>query len=197
MGSGVRILPAPAPALDSIARMGIGTVEPRRSERIRYCVRSSRLGELLVAGTARGVCYARFGTRESELLRRLAAEFAYAELAPVRGGSIPRWAAQIVAHVDGRSEPLEVPLDVRGSCFQKRVWSAIGRIPRGRTRCYSDVAAAIGAPRAARAVARACASNPVQVVTPCHRVTPTAGGVGGYAGGVRRKAALLGIEGAR
>jgi AraC family transcriptional regulator of adaptative response/methylated-DNA-[protein]-cysteine methyltransferase len=164
---------------------------------IEYCVESSRLGKLLVAGTARGVCFVRFGTSAAGLVRRLQSEFAFGEIAPARDGSVGEWAARVVAYVDGRSESLEVPLDVRGSRFQKRVWHALGRIPRGRTRAYSEVAAEVGAPRAARAVARACASNPVLVITPCHRVISKDGGLGGYAGGVRRKQALLETEGAR
>ena len=172
-------------------------MQAKRNERIHYCIRASRLGRLLVAGTGRGVCFVRFGARDAELVRLLESEFAFAEVARVRSGSVPEWAEQIVGYVDGRSEALDVPLDVRGSRFQKRVWSALGRIPRGQTRAYSDVAAAIGAPRAARAVARACASNPALVVTPCHRVIEKSGGLGGYAAGVRRKAALLANEGAR
>jgi AraC family transcriptional regulator of adaptative response/methylated-DNA-[protein]-cysteine methyltransferase len=166
-------------------------------EPIFYCLRSSRLGRLLVAGTDRGVCFVRFGSREADLRTLLAREFAFAEIARARRGVPLEWADRIVAYVEGRSEALEVPLDVRGSRFQQRVWSAIGRIPRGQTRAYSDVAAAIGRPAAVRAVARACATNPTLVVTPCHRVIEKGGGLGGYAAGARRKRALLDREGAR
>ena len=165
-----------------------------RSAGIHYCIRSSRLGRMLVAGTTRGVCFVRFGTRDADLVRLLEVEFPFGVCARTRSGSVSEWASRLVGYVDGRSEVVDVPLDVRGSRFQKRVWSALAKIPRGQTRAYSEVAAAIGAPRAARAVANACASNPVLVVTPCHRVIEKGGGLGGYAAGVRRKAALLASE---
>jgi AraC family transcriptional regulator of adaptative response/methylated-DNA-[protein]-cysteine methyltransferase len=169
-------------------------MQETRSEAIHYCIRPSRLGRLLVAGTARGVCFVRFGTREAVLVRLLESEFAFGVFVRVQSGSVPEWASLLVGYVDGRSEAVDVPLDVRGSRFQKRVWSALAKIPRGQTRAYSEIAAAIGSPRSARAVARACASNPVLVVTPCHRVIEKGGGLGGYAVGVRRKAALLASE---
>jgi AraC family transcriptional regulator of adaptative response/methylated-DNA-[protein]-cysteine methyltransferase len=176
----------------------MSTANPaNRSERIHFCVLSSRLGQLLVAGTRRGVCFVRFGASEGELVRLLEREFAFAEIARGRRGSLLQWAGRIGAYVDGVSVTLDVPLDVRGSRFQRRVWDALGRIPRGQTRAYSDIASEIGSPRAARAVAGACANNPVLVVTPCHRVVEKHGGLGGYAAGVRRKAALLESEEAR
>jgi AraC family transcriptional regulator of adaptative response/methylated-DNA-[protein]-cysteine methyltransferase len=165
-----------------------------RSEGIHYCIRSSRLGRLLVAGTARGVCFVRFGRREADLVRLLESEFAFGVFVRADSGSVLEWASRIVGYVDGHSQTIDVPLDVRGSRFQKRVWSALGKIPRGQTRAYSEVAAAVGSPGAARAVANACASNPALVVTPCHRVIEKGGGLGGYAAGVRRKAALLASE---
>jgi len=163
---------------------------------IHYCFRSSELGRLLVAGTKRGVCFVRFGGGEAELRRLLEHEFAFAEIALARGGVPQAWADRILAYVDGRSAAIDVPLDVRGSRFQQRVWGALRRIPRGQTRAYSDVAKTIGRPTAARAVARACATNPVLIATPCHRVIAKSGELGGYAAGVRRKRALLDREGA-
>ena len=166
-----------------------------KNEPIHYCVRSCSLGELLVAGTSRGVCFVRFGARDASLRKLLEREFPFGEFSRGRREDVLRWADHIVAYVDGRSDSVDVPLDVRGSRFQKRVWDALRRIPRGQTRAYSDVAGAIGRPRAARAVARACAANPVPVVTPCHRVIEKSGGLGGYNGGVGRKQALLQTEG--
>ena len=165
-------------------------------ESIEYSLRSSPLGRLLVAGTQRGVCFVDFGTSDRELRERLAREFPFADCRAVRGPLVRSWADQIARCVDGRSDRASVPLDVRGSQFQRRVWAALRRIPRGQTRAYSDVARRIGRPTATRAVARACASNPTPVVTPCHRVIEKGGGLGGYARGVRRKRRLLEIEGA-
>ncbi len=166
------------------------------AESIEYSLRSTPLGRLLVAGTQRGVCFVDFGSRDGELLERLAREFPFADCRPARGPSVRSWANQIAGCVDGRADRVGVPLDVRGSRFQRRVWAALRRIPRGETLAYSDVARKIGRPTAARAVARACASNPTPVVTPCHRVIEKGGGLGGYARGVRRKRRLLQMEGA-
>ncbi len=149
-----------------------------------------------MAGTQRGVCFVDFGTSDRELRERLAREFPFADCRAVRGPLVRSWADRIAHCMDGRSDRASVPLDVRGSQFQRRVWAALRRIPRGQTRAYSDVARRIGRPTATRAVARACASNPTPVVTPCHRVIEKGGGLGGYARGVRRKRRLLEIEGA-
>ncbi|MDH3685292.1 MAG: methylated-DNA--[protein]-cysteine S-methyltransferase [Myxococcales bacterium] len=162
---------------------------------IDYRVRACSLGQLLVAGTSRGVCYVRFGAQDDELRGRLEDEFPYARFCEVADGDVKRWSDLVAAYVDGATTRVDVPLDVRGSAFQRRVWRALGDIPRGETRSYSEVALALGNPRAARAVARACATNPVVVVTPCHRVVARAGGLGGYSGGVARKRALLRTEG--
>ena len=102
----------------------------------------------------------------------------------------------IVKHLEGREPHLDLPVDVRATAFQWRVWEELRRIPRGETRSYADVARAIGRPRAVRAVARACATNPVAIVVPCHRVVPASGGTGGYRWGADRKAALLERESA-
>jgi AraC family transcriptional regulator of adaptative response/methylated-DNA-[protein]-cysteine methyltransferase len=163
---------------------------------IGYRVRACSLGRLLVAGTPRGVCFVRLGAADAPLRRDLERELPWAEIRSVRNGHVREWSDAIARYVDGASASLDVPLDVRGSAFQRRVWSALRRIPRGATRSYAEVARAVGAPQAARAVARACAANPTPVVTPCHRVVPRRGGVGGYALGVRRKRALLAAEGA-
>jgi AraC family transcriptional regulator of adaptative response/methylated-DNA-[protein]-cysteine methyltransferase len=162
---------------------------------IDYRVRTCSLGRLLVAGTGRGVCYVRFGERDAELRRHLEGEFPYGEFREVANGQVRRWSDTVARYVDGESEEVDVPLDVRGSAFQRRVWAALRRIPRGQTRAYSDIAHSLGSPKGARAVARACATNPVAVVTPCHRVVERSGGLGGYAYGLARKRALLRTEG--
>jgi AraC family transcriptional regulator of adaptative response/methylated-DNA-[protein]-cysteine methyltransferase len=162
---------------------------------IRWTIRDTTLGPLLVAATQRGVCFAAFGASEVELEAALAGELPYAERRR-DDSALAAWASALVAGVDGGGSRGDVPLDVRGSRFQRRVWDALRAIPRGRTRSYGELAAALGAPRAARAVARACAANPVPVAIPCHRVVPKAGGTGGYAFGAWRKRALLAREGA-
>src|SRR5206468_332838 len=108
---------------------------------------------------------------------------------------LAQWANAIVAHLAGREPRLDLPLDVQATAFQWQVWQALAAIPYGETRTYSAVAASIGRPRASRAVARACATNPVALAIPCHRVVPAAGGQGGYRWGAVRKKALLTQEG--
>jgi AraC family transcriptional regulator of adaptative response/methylated-DNA-[protein]-cysteine methyltransferase len=163
------------------------------TESVAYTIRSTSLGLLLVAGSARGVCQVRFGTSESALAAALARELPCARLE--RGGErVARWADELAAAAEGRGDLSRVPLDVAGSRFQRRVWDALRRIPRGATRGYGELAEALGRPRAARAVARACATNPVPLAVPCHRIVPKTGGVGGYRFGAWRKRALLAAE---
>jgi AraC family transcriptional regulator of adaptative response/methylated-DNA-[protein]-cysteine methyltransferase len=168
---------------------------------IWYCVRACSLGRLLVAGTERGVCFVRFGESEAELEHRLKGAFPFAPLE--RAGDDPEddrvsaWGHALADYVDGRSDSAEVPLDVSGSRFEERVWQALRQIPSGETAAYSEIARRLGNPRAARAVARACADNPAPLVIPCHRVIEKSGALGGYGGGVSRKRALLEREGAR
>ncbi len=166
------------------------------NHRIRYVSGRCGLGALIVAGTERGVCFVWLGASEGEGRRQLARELPFAELERTSRGDVARWALAIRGYIDARHDQLDVPLDVAGSAFQKRVWAALRRIPRGRTRSYSEVARSVGSPRGARAVARACAANPVPIVTPCHRVVRSGGELGGYALGVRRKRLLLQREGA-
>jgi AraC family transcriptional regulator of adaptative response/methylated-DNA-[protein]-cysteine methyltransferase len=163
---------------------------------IEYGLRSTPLGLLLVAATARGVCFVDFGTRSDALRERLAREFPFAELRRASGVSARSWTEAIARYVAGESQSADVPLDVRGSQFQKRVWEALRRIPRGETRTYSEIARRMGAPSAARAVGRACAANPTPVVVPCHRVVAKSGALGGFARGAARKRSLLELEGA-
>src|SRR5947199_7099098 len=135
------------------------------------------------------------GASDGEIERQLAHEYPAASVAVEDEGSLARWTKEILAHLAGRRPRLDLPLDVQATAFQWRVWQALAAIPYGETRTYGDIAAAIGRPRAVRAVARACASNPVALAIPCHRVVPAAGGVGGYRWGTARKKALLAGEG--
>ncbi len=160
---------------------------------LRYATRSTDLGELLLVASSRGVCLVRFGRDEAELLELLRREFPCAGRRPDPEGLRP-WMDALLAVVGGRPPRETVPLDVRGSRFQRRVWQALTRIPSGETRSYREVARALGAPGAARAVGSACATNPVPLLVPCHRVVRGDGSLGGFVGGVWRKRALLGRE---
>jgi AraC family transcriptional regulator of adaptative response/methylated-DNA-[protein]-cysteine methyltransferase len=163
---------------------------------ITYAVAASALGRLLVAATAAGVCAVKLGTADETLAADLTAEFPGATI--TRGTLPAGWAKAIATAIGTRPATTpDVPLDVRGTAFQWRVWKALQAIPAGATRSYAEVAAAIGRPKAVRAVARACATNPVALVVPCHRVVPSAGGTGGYRWGAERKAALLARESRR
>ncbi|MGE5232403.1 MAG: bifunctional DNA-binding transcriptional regulator/O6-methylguanine-DNA methyltransferase Ada [Deltaproteobacteria bacterium] len=157
---------------------------------IRYAVVASPLGRLLVAATERGVCSVRLGEDDPALEAGLRAEFPEARLAADPEG-LGAWAHEIVRHLEGETPRVDVPLDVRATAFQWRVWSALRTIPMGQTRSYAEVAQVVGAPRGARAVAQACAANPVALVVPCHRVVRGDGELGGYKWGARRKVLLL------
>jgi AraC family transcriptional regulator of adaptative response/methylated-DNA-[protein]-cysteine methyltransferase len=157
---------------------------------IRCTVISTELGKLLVATTPRGVCAVRFGESEAALLRELKKDFSAAEIRRDDVG-LESVATQIKQLLSGSAAPLNIPLDLRGTAFQQMVWKELRRIPQGQTRSYTDVAKAIGKPKAVRAVANACGSNPVAIVVPCHRVVQKNGSLAGYRWGVKRKAALL------
>ncbi len=165
------------------------------SRSLAYTIVDSALGPLLVTTSERGVCHVRFGDHEDELAEALRAELPCARVVR-RDPAVKPWAEAIARYVDGRTARLEVPLDVAGSRFQRRVWDALRRIPLGETRAYGELAAKLGSPQGARAVARACATNPVAVVVPCHRVIGRDGSLAGYAYGIERKRALLRTEGA-
>ncbi|HET7600515.1 MAG TPA: bifunctional DNA-binding transcriptional regulator/O6-methylguanine-DNA methyltransferase Ada [Gemmatimonadales bacterium] len=158
--------------------------------RIRWTIAPSPLGLVLIAATERGVCAVQLGDDESRLAAALRHEFPAAELVP-DDESLGDWVAAVVRRVGGEPTSDDVPLDVRATAFQWRVWTTLRGIPRGETRTYAEVARDVGAPRATRAVARACASNPVAVLVPCHRVVRTDGELGGYRWGLERKAKLL------
>jgi AraC family transcriptional regulator of adaptative response/methylated-DNA-[protein]-cysteine methyltransferase len=158
--------------------------------RIQYTIVASPVGRLLVASTPRGVCAVVMGPSDGELKRSLSREYPKAVIVR-RAGGLAAWTGRILAHLAGRRPRLDLPLDIQATAFQWQVWQALAAIPYGATRTYSEIAGAIGRPSAARAVARACASNPVAVAIPCHRVVPAAGGPGGYRWGTSRKRALL------
>jgi AraC family transcriptional regulator of adaptative response/methylated-DNA-[protein]-cysteine methyltransferase len=161
---------------------------------IRFTIVDSPLGRLLVGATSRGVCAVSMGSSDEELERALVSEYPAAVIARDTE-ALAAWTRGVLEHLAGRRPRLDLPLDVQATAFQWQVWTALGSIPYGETRSYTDVALAIGRPRAARAVARACATNPVALAIPCHRVVPAAGGVGGYRWGAARKKALLAREG--
>jgi AraC family transcriptional regulator of adaptative response/methylated-DNA-[protein]-cysteine methyltransferase len=160
---------------------------------LRYTIVDCPLGRLLVAATDRGVSLVSLGDGDAALERALRQEYPAAETTR-DDGALAGWVGQIVKHLEGREPHLDLPTDVRATAFQWQVWQELRRIPRGETRTYADVARAIGRPRAVRAVARACATNPVALVVPCHRVVPSQGGPGGYRWGAGRKERLLAGE---
>lgn len=160
---------------------------------IHYTIVHSAMGQVLVAATGRGVCAVAMGASDTELKSGLAHEYPAATIAAAEG-VMTRWTADILARLAGRTPHLALPLDVRATAFQWQVWQALSAIPSGETRTYGEIASAIGQPRAARAVARACATNPVAAAIPCHRVVAARGAIGGYRWGVRRKKELLARE---
>ena len=160
---------------------------------IQYAIADSPLGKMLVAATHAGICFVAFGLLESDLEDDLASRFP-ASTRSRDEGELGSAVTQILAQMTEHPVTLELPLDVRATVFQRRVWEALQRIPRGETRTYSQIAQEIGQPTAVRAVARACATNPVAVVVPCHRVIGSDGTLTGYRWGVERKKKLLELE---
>lgn len=159
-------------------------------EAIRFALGESTLGGLLVAATDDGVCAVFLGDDPQALLDDLQRRFPKAELV---GGDrdFERLVAQVAGHMERPGEPWELPLDLRGTAFQLRVWKALQGIPPGRTATYAEIAEKLGEPKAVRAVAGACAANKIAVAIPCHRVVRTGGGLSGYRWGVERKRELL------
>lgn len=156
-------------------------------ERIRYVIADCSLGPILIAWTKRGVCEVAFGASPAELIARMKTHFPKAAL---EASEQTDWAHAVIDSVE-MATPADIPLDIRGTAFQERVWRELRSIPIGETRTYSEVAEALGQPTAARAVARACADNKLAVVVPCHRVVRKDGGLSGYRWGVDRKRELL------
>ena len=168
-------------------------------DEITYFVSDCPLGKVLVAQTATGVCAVLLGDSEQELLDELRSRTAGAELqagqkGSGRTGSDPTAAAAVVALIRNPDQAVRLQLDLRGTRFQQKVWQQLCAIPCGSTMSYSQVARSIGHPTAARAVAGACAANPIAVVIPCHRVIAADGGLGGYRWGIERKRRLLQAE---
>ncbi len=167
-----------------------------KGARIGYDVVDSPLGRLLVAATQQGICFVCLGDQDDPLIEALEAEFPAAESILRDGGTIGPALEQLVAYLDGQTPHLDLPLDIRATAFQRRVWQELIAIPYGETRSYSEIAEKLGLPQGQRAVARACATNPVPLVVPCHRVLRQDGGLGGYRWGLRRKEALIATEAA-
>jgi AraC family transcriptional regulator of adaptative response/methylated-DNA-[protein]-cysteine methyltransferase len=163
---------------------------------IRYTIADSPLGKMLVAATDFGVCAILFGRDQSELEADLRQRFAKAQLVAAKGNT--GWLAEAVAFVLSQltetPTAAKFPLDVRATAFQQRVWKALQAIPRGQTRSYGELARELGKPTAARAVASACANNPVAIAIPCHRLIGSDGSLTGYRWGLERKQKLLAAE---
>ncbi|MFZ0792544.1 MAG: bifunctional DNA-binding transcriptional regulator/O6-methylguanine-DNA methyltransferase Ada [Candidatus Korobacteraceae bacterium] len=157
---------------------------------ITFAIAPTPLGRLLIAATERGLCAVRFGDNAADLERELRKEFHAAELHR-DGAGMQRYVEPLLATVRGEHTTVDLPLDVRATAFQMIVWEKLRQIPRGETRSYGEVAREIGEPGAVRAVARACASNPVALTVPCHRVVRSDGDLAGYRWGLERKKKLL------
>jgi AraC family transcriptional regulator of adaptative response/methylated-DNA-[protein]-cysteine methyltransferase len=160
---------------------------------IRYTCADSPLGRMLIAATDKGICAIQFADSDDELEQGLRHEFPFANRRR-DDDAMQGWKGDLLRHMRGQRLNASLPLDIQATAFQRRVWSHLQSIPFGATRSYAEVAKAIGQPTATRAVARACASNPVAVAIPCHRVVSKSGDTGGYRWGVERKKTLLGLE---
>lgn len=159
-------------------------------EEIRFAIGQSSLGAVLVAASAKGVCAISLGDDPEELLRDLQNRFPQATLIGA-DKAFEHYVAAAVGLVERPQAPFDLPLDIRGTAFQQRVWAALRKIPAGTTVSYAEIARRIGAPKSVRAVAGACAANPVSLAVPCHRVVRSDGALSGYYWGVERKRALL------
>jgi AraC family transcriptional regulator of adaptative response/methylated-DNA-[protein]-cysteine methyltransferase len=157
---------------------------------IRYTVANTTLGKVLVAATERGISAVYLGENERDLAQELRREYAKAEIIRAAEGN-EGWLKEVVRRVEGSAPSVELPLDVQATAFQRRVWQELQKIPRGTTRTYTEVAKSLGKPRSVRAVAKACATNPVSIVVPCHRVIRADGTLAGYRWGLSRKEKLL------
>ena len=163
---------------------------------IRYTTTDTPLGQLLVAATAKGICAVTLGASDEELEQRLASEFPHAEHERVDNGR-EEWLDAVIAHIaselgwSDKAAPELPPLDIAATAFQWRVWEALTRIPAGTTKSYGKLAAELGKPGAARAIGRACGSNRLALIVPCHRIVREDGSLGGWRWGVERKRVLL------
>jgi AraC family transcriptional regulator, regulatory protein of adaptative response / methylated-DNA-[protein]-cysteine methyltransferase len=161
--------------------------------KIGYSIAKSSLGNVLVGATERGVSAVYLGDSADKLVAELRAEYPNAEISAV-SDSFSRWVKEIVQRVEGNPPRLELPLDLQATAFQRRVWQELQKIPRGSTRTYTQIARSLGNAKSVRAVARACATNPVSIVVPCHRVIREDGNLAGYRWGLSRKQQLLAHE---
>jgi len=164
---------------------------------ITYTTVESPAGMIMIGATDRGICFVQFGKNREELLRLLEAEYPAALLEAMRDPAPPvfrQWIAALGAHLAGRQPHLDLPLDIRATAFQMRVWNYLQSIPYGETRSYSQVAEGIGRPSATRAVANACGRNTVAILIPCHRVIRGTGELGGYRWGIEKKRSILQAE---
>jgi AraC family transcriptional regulator, regulatory protein of adaptative response / methylated-DNA-[protein]-cysteine methyltransferase len=167
---------------------------------ISYATLDTPVGLMMIGATDRGICFVQFGDSAEALQSALRREYAGADIEPMRAPYHPefrRWVDAVAGHLSGEQPHLDLPIDIRATAFQMRVWRYLQSIPYGSVASYGEVAAGIGEPRAARAVARACASNVVALVVPCHRVIRGTGGLGGYRWGLERKRALIDRERSR
>ncbi len=160
---------------------------------VRYTITDSPLGRMLIAATDRGICAISFADSDQALHQGLMREFPFATRKR-DDAAMMQWHSSLTRLMHGQESPASLPLDIRATAFQRRVWEALQHIPRGETRSYSELASEIGSPTATRAVARACASNRIAVAIPCHRIVRQDGNLGGYRWGVRRKEQLLALE---
>jgi AraC family transcriptional regulator of adaptative response/methylated-DNA-[protein]-cysteine methyltransferase len=178
-------------------RLGMTPVEYRSGGNgvtVSYVSVTSPLGRMMIGATDRGLCFVQFADSDEDLLQMLRAEYPAATLKPMRRPypkEFEGWMTALQNHLQGKEPRLDLPLDLRATAFQMKVWRYLQSIPPGSVQSYSEVAAGIGQPTAVRAVARACATNPVALVIPCHRVIRSSGDPGGYRGGAGRKRKLL------
>jgi AraC family transcriptional regulator of adaptative response/methylated-DNA-[protein]-cysteine methyltransferase len=182
----------------SAAVLGMTPTKFRRGgERtvIRFAIGDCDLGAILVAATDKGVCAILLGENPDDLARQLQDRFPRADLIGA-DADFEATVARVIAMVEQPAVGLDLPLDIRGTAFQQRVWEALRQLKSGETASYAEIARRIGAPKAVRAVAQACAANKLAVAVPCHRIVRTNGDLSGYAWGVERKRALLEREAA-
>jgi AraC family transcriptional regulator of adaptative response/methylated-DNA-[protein]-cysteine methyltransferase len=181
-------------------RLGMTPVSYREGGKniaISYLAVNSDLGRMMLAATDRGLCFVQFADTDEELLSMLRAEYPAATIEPARNpysAQFEKWMLALQEHLKGQEPSLDLPLDLRATAFQMKVWSYLQSLPYGSVQTYSEVAAGIGQPTAVRAVANACANNRVALIIPCHRVIRGNGDLAGYRWGVERKRSLLDRE---
>jgi AraC family transcriptional regulator of adaptative response/methylated-DNA-[protein]-cysteine methyltransferase len=181
-------------------RLGMTPNQYRRGGRgvaITHVTVESPLGPMMIAATDRGICFVQFGDSSQELQAALRREYYAAEIVSMPSPKPPafeEWIAALMRHLAGNQPRLDLPLDIRATAFQMRVWNYLQSIPYGQVQSYREVAEGIGQPTAARAVAQACACNPVALAIPCHRVIRGSGELGGYRWGLARKRTLIDLE---